>query len=201
MGCNVLNLMNTLHKVNFFIALLGVLPTVSVWNKLRGMAIPESSASFLLQATGKKTIKGFSHSDSSAPCATSSEISSLQAVPAMSYLVPHQLHPGWVTWPFAGMFPPCQPAMAQALLSTEHSQIHKQLSACDTTSSLWEQITQCVCLKWDSSSVPAHASTEPSGSDTQVGWCSGICAQTAALLLSGMFLSPLQISQVGPRPP
>lgn len=99
------------------------------------------------------------------------------------------------------MFPPCQPAMAQAqaLLSTEHSQIHKQLSACDTTSSLWEQITQCVGSKWDSCNlfgVSAHSRTEPGGSDARVGWCTGICGQTVALLLCGMFLSPLHISQV-----
>lgn len=86
------------------------------------------------------------------------------------------------------------PARAQALLSAEHSQVHKQLSACDTTSSLWEQITQCVCPNWGSCSVSAHSRTEPGSSDAQVGWCCGICAQIVALLHSAMFHSPLQMS-------
>lgn len=126
---------------------LGAVPPFSFRPQERGHAVRRSS-----------------HSDSSGQCAMSSETSSLQAVPAMSYLVPYNLHPGWVTRPFAGMFPPCQPARAQALLSTEHSQIHKQLSACDTTSSLWEQITQCVCSKRGSCSlfsVSAHGGLSP----------------------------------------
>lgn len=49
---------------------------------------------------------GFSHSDSSGQCAMSWEKCSLQAVPAMSYLVPHHLHSGWITRAFAGTFPP-----------------------------------------------------------------------------------------------
>lgn len=56
MGYNVLDFMN---KAVFLLSVMDK-PTASVRNKLRGMAIPESSASFLLQFTGEKTYnKGF----------------------------------------------------------------------------------------------------------------------------------------------
>jgi len=45
----------------------------------------------------------------------------------------------------------------------------------------------------------AHGRTEPGGSDSQGGWCSGFCAQADTLFLSGRSLSPLQRSQVALR--
>lgn len=155
----------TLRMQQFFSLSLKHKPTASAQNKLRGSKHGRTPEWYVFSSSGwregRHTIKGITHPDSSGQCATSSEA---------SYLVPHHSHPGWVSRPSAGTFPPCQPAMSQALISTEHSRLHKQPSMCDTTSSLWEQITRCVGSKWDAWRLVsgfAQSRTELGGSDSK----------------------------------